>query len=149
MVGEANMKCSCGQPGTIKTRRREQFYCEACFLHHITQCIRREARTEPIVLKPQPSYFLTAVQAVCVAAGKPVILADKGQVAGCAETAAAAKIKHLFGHTTGQQFPESITLEELQTFFKAEAPVLDIITQELCSIDQKHPGTVNSINKTR
>jgi hypothetical protein len=124
-------------------------YCTECFEHMLVSNVRKEAG-EHVQLKPTNDYFLAAVQAICALAKRPVTLTEEGKTPGCAETAAGATMTFLLGQTTEKPsyFPKSITLEELQTFFKADQPViLDSLTEELIAFEKEYPGTINSINK--
>jgi len=143
------MRCSCGKPGAIQTSRREMAYCQGCFEQHISKCVRHEAQEGPVRLKPVRGFFLEAAKAACELARREVVLDEQGLVPGCGETAAAATIRYMLGYTQSreQHFPKSITLQELQTFFKADKAVqLDSITQELIEFEKRYPGTINSIN---
>jgi hypothetical protein len=143
------MRCSCGKEGLHWLSRRETPYCQACFEHLIVSSVRKEAGPGAVRLKPVQGYFLSAVEAACRLAGKDVEHADDGFVPGCTETAAAAVVAHLLGHAQKEEhFPKTITLQELQTFFKAEQPViLSALAQELVAFDKAYPGTTRSIVK--
>jgi hypothetical protein len=111
--------------------------------------VRKEA-ADGVQLRVTDNYFFHAVQALCALAKKPVSTGALGKIPGCAETAASATVAFLLGHTPQKAdvFPKSITLEELQTFFKADEPVvLDQLTEELITFEKQYPGTINSINK--
>jgi hypothetical protein len=144
------MRCTCGKPATITVSRRELPYCQECFEQLISSCIRREVLEGPVRLKGTPGYFLDAVTAACTLARREIIHDEHGRTPGCAETQAAATLHYLLGHTTVHEhhFPTSITLEELQTFFKPEQPVeLDSLIYDLLALDKTHPGTIRSITK--
>lgn len=145
------MLCSCGQRGNIKLVRREMPYCRNCFEIYISKSIRHEAGDNPIKLKDEKGYFLDAVSQACALARREIIIDPKGATPGCAEIAAAAKLAAMVqGSEFETVFPKTITLQELQTFFKAERPLkLNSITQEIIKIEERYPGTVNSINKER
>lgn len=148
------MRCSCGRPGTIALRRRELPYCEACFHAFIAHAIRLEAGEGPILLQPMEqdkptTFFPAAVRKACELAKRTVIEDPEGAVPGCQETAAAATLKYVLGREAERTriFPASITLEELQTFFKGPPPELDSLTRELLTLDAQYPGTTASITK--
>ena len=142
------MRCSCGSSGTIVLARRDLPYCTSCFEQLIVSLVRKEAGKEPVQLRPMHGYFLDAVQAACKLAKREVQFSETGKTPGCTETAAAAVLRYLLGYTDAQEdvFPKTVTLEELQTFFKAEQPViLDALTEELIAFDKAYPGTTRSI----
>ena len=144
-----DMRCSCGNPGTKEIPRRDMPYCDACFHRLITQSIRKEAGEGPVHLLNSAEYFFEAVCAACAAAGREVIVTEQGMEPGCAEIAAAAKIKMLLGERAETNvFPKTITLKELQMFFKGDTPAkLDTLTEELIDIEHRYPGTINAIIK--
>jgi hypothetical protein len=141
------MRCSCGAEGTIVLPRRDLPYCQRCFEELIVTCVRREA-PHGVALKPTNDYFFAAANAACALAKRPVTVSAEGKKPGCTETAAAGIITYLLGTNPvlEEYFPKTITLQELQMFFKADQPVqVDTITEELITFDKTYPGTTRSI----
>ncbi len=143
------MRCACGKPGSIQLVRRAMPYCEACFEALLSRLVRKEA-PDSVHLRPTPGYFSDAVKALCELAKREITIDEAGNCPGCMETQAAATIRYLLGQTQELEhhFPKSITLEELQMFFKPALPVpIDNLTEDLIAFEQAYPGTIRSIAK--
>ncbi len=154
------MRCTCGQPGSIVTKRRDFPYCQECFKQHIIRAARKEAGKAPVRLQPAQSSdnatdnlsssadWEAAVRAICEAAGRKCTADREGAVPGCAEIAAAEFLNVLLGIKASAErvFPSSISYEEMQLFYSPLATVkLDKLAEEVRVLEDRYPGTVSSI----